>query len=268
MTGPRGEIRLPDGTSALVAGAGPALVFLHGVGLDKRIWAAQVHAFARSHRVVTYDLMGHGKSPPVIGEAALEDWVMQLERVARALRLEWFSIAGFSFGGLIAQGFALKHPERLERLVLMSTVYDRSAEERAGVEARLKLAREETPLAIIPAALERWFSPAFAAGQPEIVQEYSQLLQNNDPESFLAAYACFASADRELAGRLGAISCPTLVLTGELDGGSTPDMARKMTAAIPHASLSILPHGRHMMAVEMADEVNAALRGFLAGGAS
>lgn len=268
MTVPRGELRLPDGTSAFVAGAGPALVFLHGVGADRRMWAAQVHAFARSHMVATYDLAGHGRSPPIVGEAALEDWVVQLERVTRALRIERFSLVGFSFGGLIAQAFALKHPERLEWLVLMSTVYDRSAEERAGVEARLKLAREETPLAIIPAALERWFSPAFAAGQPEIVQEYSQLLQNNEPNSLLAAYACFASADRELAGRLGAISCPTLVMTGELDRGSTPEMARKMAAAIPNASLSILPHGRHMMPVEMADEVNAVLRGFLGGGGS
>ena len=268
MKEPRGEVRLPDGTAAFVAGAGPALVFLHGVGLDRRMWAAQVHGLARSHMVVTYDLMGHGKSPPVMGEAALDDWVLQLERVRRALRIERFSLAGFSFGGMIAQGFALKHPGRLERLVLMSTVYDRSTEERAKVEARLKLAREETPSAIVPAALERWFSPAFAAGQPEIVQEYSQLLQNNDAESFLAAYGCFAGADRELAGRLGAISCPTLVMTGELDTGSTPEMARKMTAAIANAKLSILPRGRHMMAVETADEVNAVLRGFLAGGAS
>jgi pimeloyl-ACP methyl ester carboxylesterase len=265
---PRGEVRLPDGTSALVAGAGPALVLLHGVGLDRRMWAAQVHGLARSHMVVTYDLMGHGKSPPIFGEAALEDWVAQLERVRRALRIERFSLAGFSFGGMIAQDYALKYPERLERLVLMSTVYDRSAAEREGVEARLKLAREETPLAIIPGALERWFSPGFAAGQPEIVQEYSQLLQNNEAESFLAAYACFAAADAELAGKLAAISCPTLVMTGELDTGSTPEMARKMAAAIPHARLSILPHGRHMMAVEMADEVNAVLRRFLAGGVS
>lgn len=268
MSNPRGEVRLPDGTSAFVAGAGPALALLHGVGLDRRMWAAQVHGLARSHMVVTYDLMGHGKSPPVIGEAVLKDWTSQLDRVRRALRIERFSLVGFSFGGMIAQDFALNYPERMERLVLMSAVYGRSAAERAGVEARLKLAREETPLAIIPAALERWFSPGFAAGQPETVQEYSQVLQNNDAESFLAAYACFAAADRELDGRLGAISCPTLVMTGELDTGSTPDMARNMAASIANAKLSILPHGRHMMPVEMADEVNAVLRGFLAGGRS
>ncbi|MGQ0485434.1 MAG: alpha/beta fold hydrolase [Hyphomicrobiales bacterium] len=268
MTVPRGEIRLPDGTSALVAGEGPALVLLHGVGLDRRIWAAQVHALARRHMVVTYDLLGHGKSPPVMGEACLDDWVMQLERLARALRIERFSLVGFSFGGMIAQGFALRHPRRLERLVLMSTVHDRSAEERAGVAARLKLAREATPAAIIPAALERWFSPAFAAGQPEIVQEYSELLRSNDPASFLAAYGCFANADCELAGRLGAISCPTLVMTGEFDTGSTPQMARKMAKAIANAKLSILALGRHMMPVEMADEVNAILLGFLDGGAA
>ena len=229
-------MRLPDGTAAFVAGAGPALVFLHGVGLDKRMWAAQVHGLARSHTVVTYDLMGHGKTPPIIGEAALEDWVMQLERVARGLRLERFSLVGFSFGGMIAQGFAVKHPERLQRLVLMSTVYERSAEERAGVEARLKLARKEAPL---PSSRRHWSagsrppSPAVAGDRPGIQPASA----DNDPESFLAAYACFASADRELAGRLGTISCPTLVMTGELDRGSTPDMARKMAAVIPKRPL-------------------------------
>ena len=85
-------------------------------------------------------------------------------------------------------------------------------------------------------------------------------------EGSLAAYACFAAGGRELAGKLAAISCPTLVMIGALDNGATPAMVARIAAAIPSASLSILPHARHMMPVELADEVNLVLRRFLLGG--
>ena len=90
----------------------------------------------------------------------------------------------------------------IDRLVLMSTVYDRNEAERASVLSRLDLARREGPQAIIPAALSRWFSPEFSKAHPEIMDEYEALLRGNDAASFLSAYECFAKADRELVGAL------------------------------------------------------------------
>jgi pimeloyl-ACP methyl ester carboxylesterase len=227
------------------------------------MWAAQVDAFVRARTVITYDLLGHGGSPRIAGQAELALWMLQLERVLGALEAGRCSIVGFSFGGLIAQAFALSQPQRLERLVILSSVYDRSPEERARVGERLAAARAEGPGAIIRAAIERWFSPAFIAGNAEVIGAIERRLGTNDPESFLAAYATFAAADRELAGRLHAIAVPTLVMTGELDQGSTPDMARRMAAAVPGARLEIVPGGRHMMPIELADRVNLAIARFL-----
>jgi pimeloyl-ACP methyl ester carboxylesterase len=261
----RREIILSDGTCTQISGAGPAFVFLHGVGLNQSIWEAQVKAFAPAHQVITYDLLGHGRSAVIARNATLDDWVLQLVNLVRELQLERFSLVGFSFGGMIAQAFAAKHTGRIEKLVLMSTVYARNEQERASVLARLDVAQRDGPQAIIGAALSRWFSPEFAAELPEVMLIYERMLRNNDAVSFLAAYKCFATDDKQLVGGLSGFNRPTLVMTGALDGGSTPDMARRLGATIASASLSIVPKARHMMPVEMPDEVNSVLRGFLNG---
>lgn len=259
-----GAFKLPDGTAGEIAGRGPPLILLHGIGLDRSMWQAQVYRFARTYSVIRYDLLGHGESASIDGRVELDDFVCQLEQLCSALKLDCATLVGFSFGGMIAQAFALKHSRKLAKLVLISTVHDRSAMERAGVENRLEKARREGPGAIYPAALERWFSPAFLAGQPEFVQQLHHRLMDNDVGSFLRAYEIFVLGDRELVGRLGLISCPTLVMTGERDMGSTPAMAWKMAKEIPGARVSIIADGRHMMPIEMADDVNRELSRFLA----
>lgn len=257
------EIMLSDGTCAHLSGAGPALILLHGVGLNQSIWAEQVKALSQTHQIITYDLLGHGRSAAISENAGLGDWVHQLENLVEEFKLNRFSLIGFSFGGMIAQGFAVQHSHMIDKLVLMSTVYDRSEQERAGVLARLEMAQREGPQAIIGAALSRWFSRKFAAEFPVVTQGYERMLKSNDAVCFLAAYKCFAKADKDLVDMVSGISCPTLVMTGELDGGSTPDMARRLVVTIASASLSIVPKARHMMPVEMPDEVNSVLRLFL-----
>ncbi len=243
-----------------VSGEGKPVVLLHGVGLDQAMWERQVPALVDRHRVITYDLLGHGRSADAQDGASLDDWVRQLEGLLRELKLERVSLVGFSFGGMIAHGFAAKHLGMIDRLVLISTVYDRSESEQAGVLARLEQARREGPQSIIQAAISRWFSPDFIAKNPNAIAEITGVLKSNGAESFLSAYACFAKT------RLGALEGfvrPTLVMTGELDTGSTPAMAHKLAVTIPGARTSIVPQGRHMMPVELAIEVNSILVEFL-----
>lgn len=260
-----GNFRLGDGTFGTVAGRGPPLVFLHGVGLDHRMWQAQVYFFARRHSVICYDLVGHGQSSRMGGAATLDDFTRQLENLVAALDLRKFALVGFSFGGLIAQDFAIRRSGDLERLVLLSTVYDRSPSERQAVRARLEQAQEQGPASIYQAAIDRWFSPAFLAGQPEQAQELHHRLLDNDDRSFLSAYEIFASADEELALKLSAIRCPILIITGEHDTGSTPAMAWRMAKVLADARVTIIAGGRHMMPMELPQEVNSAIDRFLRG---
>ena len=106
--------------------------------------------------------LGHGRSAAAFANGVIADWVDQLNGVVRDLALEKFALVGFSFGGLIAQSYAAQHSHMIDRLVLMSTVYDRNEAERASVWSRLDLARRYGPHAIISEALIRWFSPEFA----------------------------------------------------------------------------------------------------------
>ena len=251
------------GTAFEIAGSGPPVVLLHGVGLNQSIWAGQVTALKSEYQVITYDLLGHGHSALASASASLDDWVDQLDSVVSDLELQEFALVGFSFGGLIAQSYAAKHPNRIVKLVLMSTVYDRSEEQKASVLSRLEIVKREGPHATIPTALSRWFSPQFAESHPDVMDRYVGMLGENDATSFLSAYTCFATVDRDLVGVLAKFNRPALIMTGELDTGSTPDMARNLAGMIPGAGCSIIAGGRHMMPVEMPDEVNSVLRRFL-----
>jgi pimeloyl-ACP methyl ester carboxylesterase len=256
---------LPDGTRFCEAGAGAPVILLHGVGLDHSIWQAQLAVLSRSHRVIAFDLLGHGASPSIAEDVSLDDFVDQLARLVAALvpERQSFALVGFSFGGLIAEAFTLKAPERVARLAIIASVFDRSEEERASVAGRLRMAGRDGPKVLIDAALERWYGPQFRASHPAVVKAVAAMLGRNDPRSFLAAYRIFAEADQDLAARLGAIAAPTLIVAGERDSGATPAMARRLAALIPGATLAIIPGARHMLPQEHASELNDLLQHFL-----
>ncbi len=85
----------------------------------------------------------------------------------------------------------------------------------------------------------------------------------NDPQGYLGAYRIFGDAGDEAPEQLKTITCPTLVLTGEHDVGSTPEMAQQLAACLPDAKVIVFPGLRHMAPIEGAQQVNAELLGFL-----
>ncbi len=241
----------------------PTIIFLHGVGLDKACWTAQVPALSNRARVITYDLLGHGDCRKPDRDISLTDYAEQLRKVMDAAGLDKAVLVGFSFGGLILQLFATTYPERVEKLVIMGAVYRRTEEQLAAIQGRLDTAEREGPEAIISAALARWYSPEFQAANPDVIEATKTRLRSNIPKEFLSAYRIFITSDHLVTGKLEQITAPTLVIAGELDPGSTPEMAQTMAAEIPNAQLCIIPGARHMLPVESADAVNTALINFL-----
>lgn len=241
----------------------PAIVLLHGVGLDQTCWDAQRPALAPHARVITYDLLGHGTCRKPEREINLHDYVEQLRELLDAEGLQKAILVGFSFGGLTLQLFATTNPERVEKLVIIGAVYKRTAEQIAAIAARLEMAEKEGPVAIIDAAIARWYAPEFQEANPDIIEATRKRLTSNVPREFLAAYRLFVTSDPLVTDKLSRITVPTLVIAGELDPGSTPAMAEQMVSEIPDARLCIVPGARHMLPVASADAINQALIEFI-----
>ncbi|CDF81667.1 3-oxoadipate enol-lactonase [Pseudomonas knackmussii B13] len=253
----------PAGTSYLETGEGHPVVLIHGVGLNKEMWGGQIVGLAPQYRVIAYDMLGHGASPRPQPGTGLVGYAEQLRELLEHLQVPQATVIGFSMGGLVARAFALHHPEQLEGLVILNSVFNRSAEQRAGVIERTRQAAEHGPDANAEAALSRWFSREYQAANPAQIAAIRQTLASNDPQGYLTTYELFATQDMYRAEDLGSIRVPTLVATGELDPGSTPEMARQLAARIPGAQVAVLDEQRHMMPVESPRLVNQVLLDFL-----
>lgn len=253
----------PAGTSYLVTGQGHPVVLIHGVGLNKEMWGGQIVGLAPHFQVIAYDMLGHGASPRPALDTGLAGYAGQLRELLEHLQLKRATVIGFSMGGLVARAFALHYPECLEGLVILNSVFNRSPEQRAGVIERTQQAAEFGPDANAEAALARWFSREYQAANPAQVAAIHQILASNDPQGYLTTYALFATQDMYRAEELGSIRVPTLIATGELDPGSTPEMARQLAERIPGAQVEVLKEQRHMMPVESPRLVNRMLLDFL-----
>ena len=245
----------------------PHLTLSHGVGADMESWDGVVAHLADRYRILRYDLLGHGESDKPAPPYAMADYVAEIAALLNEVGVSRTNLVGFSFGGMIGQAFALAHPHRLQRLVLVSAVAGRTPEERVRLVARADELETGGASRTVGAAVERWFTPAFRAAHPEIVQQRVERVMRNDPVGYAAAYRVFAECD--LAPRLARIDAPTLVITGEHDPGSNVRMARLMRARIPGSRIRVLPELRHSLLLEAPsliaaltdDFVQARLRG-------
>ncbi|MCD5975014.1 alpha/beta fold hydrolase [Pseudomonas quasicaspiana] len=255
--------RTPAGTSYLATGEGHPVVLIHGVGLNKEMWGGQVVGLMPHYRVIAYDMLGHGASPRPAADTGLLGYAEQLLELLEHLGLPQATVIGFSMGGLVARAFALHFPQQLSGMVVLNSVFNRSAEQRAGVIARTAQAAEHGPDANAAEALSRWFSREYQAANPAQIAAIRTILAENDPQGYLTTYTLFATQDMYRADDLGNITAPTLIATGELDPGSTPEMARQLASRIPGAEVAILAEQRHMMPVESPRLVNQVLLEFL-----
>jgi pimeloyl-ACP methyl ester carboxylesterase len=241
-------------------GEGPAVVLVHGVGANLESWDAVTKQLCNRYRVIRYDLRGHGASDR-IQTCSIQAFTGDVLCVAKRAGLAQFHLVGFSLGGLIAQHFAIHHQDRLNSLTLLSTVANRTEQERARILARADVIREQGIKAVTNQASDRWFTPAFKEENPEKVAARLAELAANDAKSYEAAYRVFGSADKNL--EFHRINVPTLVATGEEDPNSNVRMANELHKGIAGSRLKILPNLRHSILVEAPNLVAEILIGHI-----
>jgi flavin reductase (DIM6/NTAB) family NADH-FMN oxidoreductase RutF/pimeloyl-ACP methyl ester carboxylesterase len=246
------------GTAFIEAGSGEPLLLIHGVGMNAEAWGPQIEAFSKTHRVIALDMLGHGSSAMPPEDATLDDYVQQARRLLDDLGISAANVLGHSMGGLVAMGLAIAKPQRVKRLAVLNSVFERTDAARAAVEARAAEIASGAPLDDT-AALERWFG----RDHPALREATRAWLATTNRQGYATAYRIFATADRLFSGSLYGILCPALFATGSDDPNSTPAMAEAMARGAPRATSAVIEGARHAMTMTHPDETNALLRTLL-----
>ncbi|MGB3147618.1 MAG: alpha/beta hydrolase [Paracoccaceae bacterium] len=241
----------------------PTVVLIHGLGLNRACWQWLIPDLSRRYRVLSYDLLGHGKSGAPPPRPTLRTLADQLADLMAALKLEKAAIVGFSLGGMIARRFAQDHPARVTALGILHSPHRRTDKAQAAILARVEQAKAEGPAATVEAALERWFTDAYRAANPAMMDLVRGWVLANDRAIYPHIYRILAEGVAEIVAPSPPIAAPTLVITGEEDYGNGPEMTKAIAAEIKGAEALILPGLRHMALAEAPDAVNLPLIGFL-----
>ena len=230
------------------------IVLVHGVGLNHTIWEPQIDAFDNS--VLAYDILGHGKTPLNKDNISFDNFSNQLIDLIDELKMKKIHLIGFSIGSLIARNFASKFNDRLESLTLLCSIFNRTEKQQQIVKDRFELVKKSKSLS--KQALKRWFTDDYLEKNPNTYNKISSILEQNNMENFLKVYELFINhKDNE---KFENIKTKTLVMTGEKDVGSTPEMSENLSKVINNSKVKIISKGKHLCGIECADDVNMSIR--------
>jgi pimeloyl-ACP methyl ester carboxylesterase len=213
----------------------PPLLLVHGAAGGQYVWHALIRALGPAHRILAPDLPGHGGSLPLAGPHGLEAFADGLHALAAALGAPRYVPVGHSMGGAIALHLALRHPDAVPALVLVST------------GARLPVSE------IVMTAVRESFGElsglmARAACAPDAPAEIVERLARGPIQASAAVVEAdfLACAAHDLVTRLPEVRAPTLVIHGEADGLVGVGRARQLVAGLPSARLLTLPGVGHL----------------------
>jgi 3-oxoadipate enol-lactonase len=235
------------------AGSGPLVLFLHGIRGNRRDWARQVALFSQRYLAVAVDARGFGESDDYDGWLVFDDLIGDVLRVARHFKAERMHIVGLAMGGRIGRHVALRHPERVASLTLVSTNPGFDALSANEVRRFVTERANRTP-----EILARLIGSQARPGTLEEVQASVGRLRE---QSYLKMLEASVLQDR--ATPLESLRVPTLVVAGDEDFVLPPEMTRAMAARIPGAELMLMQGIGHFPPLEQPERFNAAVIDFI-----
>jgi 3-oxoadipate enol-lactonase len=234
---------------------------IHGIGARRATFDGMVAGLRDRFTCITFDLRGHGVSPLPDGRFGLDDLVDDLEELRARLGIETAHFAGHSLGGMIGPRYAWRYPDRVLSLGLWSTAAFRTEADSAAVKGVVARMRAEGIGPVLDTLTARWFTDAFCAARPEVIDWRKRQVLDTPAEVFLNVFDIYA--ETEMAPWLHAVKAPAQIITGEMDGGCNPRLNRLIQAAMPGSELVILDGLKHAIFIEATDRVLPDVRRFL-----
>lgn len=246
-------------------GDGEPLILITGFAAGAWIWFRQTESLSKRFRTITFDPPGIGKSEFRERPAQMNLLADDIANLMRELGIERAHILGASFGGFVAQEFALNYPELTRTLTLSCTSFGGPNHVLPAAEVLIALASTEdfntetrVRRNLLPA-----FSPEFARDHPEIVDQVIEMRMANPVDERAYRWQITAAMTFNAEGKVPDIAAPTLVMSGDADSVVPPQNSRNLATQIPGAELVIMKGGSHLFFIEQADDFNSSVTDFM-----
>ncbi len=238
----------------------PTVVLGNSLGTTTAIWDTFLPLLTPDHRVVRYDLPGHGRSPAAEHELRLSGLGTELIGLLDAVGAPTAHLVATSLGAMIAVRAALDAPHRVDSLTLICTSARPGSPD--AWHERAATVRAHGLDQIADAAVERWLTAGFRSSRPDETDGLREQLATTSVEGYAAC--CEVLADVDLVADLPRITAPTLVIAGADDVATPPSDARRIRDAIPGARLEIVEDAGHLAVVEQPEPIARLVRAHLA----
>lgn len=248
-----------------VHGEGVPLILIRGLGSNADHWYAQVPAFSKNYKVITFDNRGIARSSDPGGDFSVPMMAKDTLALMDTLGLQRAHVLGLSMGGMIAQELVINHPDRIIGLILVSTHCGGSEQVRPSAEVddlfqkMVYVADAESKIKAAPTLFDRQTLENF----PEIAKRYAEISLKHPVSSVTLVKQWQAVLKHDSFSRLPKITLPTLVLTGSTDLLIPPANSKILADRIPGAELHVVPGGGHQVLVEQPELCNEAILAFL-----
>lgn len=241
----------------------PVLVLNNGILMNAATsWVYQTKTLSKNYRLLQYDCRGQGGSDHPESPYSMDGHADDLSILLDALKVEKAHIAGISYGGEVAQAFALKYPDKVRSLILMDTVSEVSSELRLIIQSWVDALKTGDALAFFNATVPWNFSSEFIANNKALLEDAKKRYALLDFPAVIRLCEAFFEVD--FTKRLNEIKVPTCIMVGELDLLKGVRYAEILKKNIPHAEYHVLMGAGHASCWERPQEFNSVMLGFLA----
>lgn len=237
----------------------PLLILGPSLGTSTILWESVLPEIAVSHRVVAWDLPGHGASAPASEAFSVDDLADAVAGAARDLGADRLRYAGVSLGGAVGLALLLRHPSLVERAAILCS--GAMIGEPDDWHARAAQVRAQSTSSLLIGSAQRWFAPGSIARHPALTGRLLHALQDADDESY--ARCCEALATFDVRARLGEIAAPVLAAWGEWDAVTPEACAQEIADGVRDGRTTRIVNASHLAPVDAPAAVVAELNDFL-----